>query len=71
MTSSHDDLIAQARALFEQSQDAASLENAKARFLGKQGAITALMKGLAQMEPEQKKQQVPASTCSSAKLKVC
>lgn len=55
MTSSHDDLIAQARALFEQSQDAASLENAKARFLGKQGAITALMKGLAQMEPEQKK----------------
>jgi len=38
-----------------QSQDAASLENAKARFLGKQGAITALMKGLAQMEPEQKK----------------
>uniref|UniRef100_UPI003D084F90 phenylalanine--tRNA ligase subunit alpha n=1 Tax=Alcaligenes faecalis TaxID=511 RepID=UPI003D084F90 len=55
MTSSHDDLIAQARALFEQSKDAASLENAKARFLGKQGAITALMKGLAQMEPEQKK----------------
>ncbi|HCA17284.1 MAG: phenylalanine--tRNA ligase subunit alpha [Alcaligenes pakistanensis] len=55
MTSSHDDLIAQARDLFEQSQDAASLENAKARFLGKQGAITALMKGLAQMEPEQKK----------------
>lgn len=55
MTSSHDDLIAQARALFEQAQDAASLENAKARFLGKQGAITTLMKGLAQMDPEQKK----------------
>jgi len=55
MTSPHDDLIAQARALFEQAQDAASLENAKARFLGKQGAITTLMKGLAQMDPEQKK----------------
>ncbi|HRL22194.1 phenylalanine--tRNA ligase subunit alpha [Alcaligenes sp. SDU_A2] len=55
MTSSHDDLIAQARALFEQAQDAASLENAKARFLGKQGAITTLMKGLAQLDPEQKK----------------
>src|SRR3546814_8817709 len=34
---------------------AAALENAKARFLGKQGALTALMKGLAQLAPDQKK----------------
>ncbi len=55
MTSTQEDLIAQAQSLFAQAPDAASLENAKARFLGKQGAITALMKGLAQLEPEQKK----------------
>ncbi|MCX5592464.1 phenylalanine--tRNA ligase subunit alpha [Alcaligenes endophyticus] len=55
MTSTQEDLIVQAQSLFAQAQDAASLENAKAKFLGKQGAITALMKGLAQLEPEQKK----------------
>ena len=41
-----DDLIEQARAQFAQASDAASLENAKARFLGKQGSLTELMKGL-------------------------
>lgn len=55
MTSTQEDLIVQAQSLFAQAQDAASLENAKAKFLGKQGAITALMKGLAQLEPEEKK----------------
>lgn len=55
MTSTPEDLIAQAKHLFDQAQDAATLENEKARFLGKQGALTALMKALAQLEPEQKK----------------
>ncbi|NYT83515.1 phenylalanine--tRNA ligase subunit alpha [Alcaligenaceae bacterium] len=55
MTSSVDDLIVQAKEQFAQAGDAAALENAKARFLGKQGALTAMMKGLAQLAPEQKK----------------
>ncbi len=55
MTSSVDDLIVQAKEQFAQAGDAAALENAKARFLGKQGALTAMMKSLAQLPPEQKK----------------
>src|SRR3546814_15577980 len=55
MTPPVDDLIVQAQEQFAQANDAAALENAKARFLGKQGALTALMKGLAQLAPDQKK----------------
>jgi phenylalanyl-tRNA synthetase alpha chain len=55
MASTADDLIAQAQEQFAQAADAASLENAKARFLGKQGAVTALLKGLARLSPEEKR----------------
>jgi len=55
MTAPDDDLIAQAREAFEHAPDAASLENAKARFLGKQGALTAMLKDLAKLDPEQKR----------------
>ncbi|MFW7342718.1 phenylalanine--tRNA ligase subunit alpha [Pollutimonas sp. H1-120] len=55
MTPPVDDLLAQAKEQFAQASDAAALENAKAKFLGKQGALTALLKGLAQLGPEQKK----------------
>ncbi len=47
MTLPADDMIQRAQTLFSQSDDAAALENAKATFLGRQGEITALMKGLA------------------------
>ncbi|SHG66949.1 phenylalanine--tRNA ligase subunit alpha [Pollutimonas bauzanensis] len=57
MTPPVDDLIVQAKEQFAQAADAAALENAKARFLGKQGALTAMLKGLAQLDPEQKKAQ--------------
>lgn len=50
-----DDLIVQAEEQFAQAADAAALENAKARFLGKQGALTSMLKGLAQLDPQQKK----------------
>ena len=50
-----DDLIEQARAQFAEASDAASLENAKARFLGKQGSLTELMKGLGKLDPEAKR----------------
>jgi len=50
-----EDLAGQARQQFAEAADAASLENAKARFLGKQGLLTGLLKGLAQLPPEQKR----------------
>lgn len=55
MTQSLDDLIRQAQDNFAAAPDAASLENEKAKFLGKSGSITALMKGLAQLPPDQKR----------------
>ncbi len=55
MTSTASDLIQQATEQFSAATDAAALENAKAKFLGKQGALTALLKGLASLAPEQKK----------------
>lgn len=55
MTSSVDDLVVQAKEQFAQAHDAASLENAKARFLGKQGALTGFLKSLASLSPEEKR----------------
>ncbi len=48
-------LIEQAGEAFASSADSVAVENAKALFLGKNGSITALMKALATLPPEQKK----------------
>ncbi|MGC8506682.1 MAG: phenylalanine--tRNA ligase subunit alpha [Thiomonas sp.] len=48
-------LIDQASTEFAQAADSASLENAKARYLGKTGIITAEMKSLAALSPEEKR----------------
>jgi phenylalanyl-tRNA synthetase alpha chain len=50
-------LIAQARAAFAAVQQPAALENEKARFLGKSGSVTELLKGLAKLAPEEKRTQ--------------
>src|SRR3954470_9972616 len=42
-------LVAQARSEFAECTDPAALENAKARFLGKTGALTELLKGLGKL----------------------
>ena len=55
MTLPADEMIQRAQTLFAEAVDAAALENAKATFLGKQGEITALMKGLAKLPPEEKR----------------
>ena len=47
-------LIEQARADLAQSADSASLANAKARYLGKDGAITQRMKTLGRLSPEER-----------------
>ena len=50
-----DSLVESAQQLFAQSMSPADLENAKARFLGKSGQVTELMKGMAQLSVDEKK----------------
>ena len=48
-------LVTQAQERFAAATDSAALENAKARFLGKDGELTVLLKGLGKLDPEQKR----------------
>jgi phenylalanyl-tRNA synthetase alpha chain len=50
-----DRIVERALAEFRGAADPASLENAKARFLGKSGELTALLKGLGALAPEERK----------------
>ncbi len=50
-------IVEAARAAFAAALAPAELENAKARFLGKQGSLTEKMKGLATLAPDDKKAQ--------------
>jgi len=50
-------LVNEARSAFAAARQPATLENEKARFLGKSGAITERLKGLARLSPEQKREQ--------------
>ena len=50
-----DGIVSRALAAFRAASDAASLENAKARFLGKQGELTALQGTLKSASPEERK----------------
>jgi len=50
-----DAIVAQALAEFESAKDAVSLENVKARFLGKAGIVTDLLKQLAQLPAQQRR----------------
>ncbi|TSE22064.1 phenylalanine--tRNA ligase subunit alpha [Tepidimonas aquatica] len=52
-----DNLVQSARAQFAQATTPQALENAKARFLGKQGALTERMKALATLAPDERKAQ--------------
>ncbi|NLZ39677.1 MAG: phenylalanine--tRNA ligase subunit alpha, partial [Comamonadaceae bacterium] len=49
------DLVEAARAEFTAAPTPAALEDAKARFLGKSGRVTELLKGLAALAHEAKK----------------
>ena len=50
-----DSLVTSASEAFAHAATPADLENAKALFLGKSGRLTELMKGMAQLSPEDKK----------------
>ncbi len=50
-----DAIVAEAVALFAAIADPVELEQAKARFLGRQGALTERLKGLGKLPPEEKR----------------
>ena len=50
-----DAIVAEAAAQFAAIRDLPQLENAKARYLGKQGVLTDLLKGLGKLPPEEKR----------------
>src|SRR3954449_5205465 len=50
-------IVSRAQADFAGAEDAAALENAKARYLGKTGQITEQMKGLGKLAPDERKAQ--------------
>jgi phenylalanyl-tRNA synthetase alpha chain len=50
-------LVASARAAFAGARSPAALENEKARFLGKAGSVTELLKGLGKLAPDEKRAQ--------------
>ena len=50
-----DDLVHAAAAAFAATDDPDALEQIKASFLGKSGQITALLKGLAKLPPDERK----------------
>ena len=50
-----DSILSQAQAAFAAVHTGAELENAKARFLGKTGQVTELLKGMAALSVDDKK----------------
>jgi phenylalanyl-tRNA synthetase alpha chain len=50
-----DELVEQARTAFAAADTPAALENEKARFLGKTGSVTGLLKALATLAPEERR----------------
>ena len=72
-----DAIVGRATAEFAAAPDPASLENAKAKYLGKSGELTGLMKQLGSLQPEERKafgqkinaakQQIEAALDSSRK----
>ncbi|MDI7048099.1 phenylalanine--tRNA ligase subunit alpha, partial [Escherichia coli] len=50
-----DQIVADAQRAFAEASDVTTLENEKARFLGKSGALTELLKGLGKLDPETRK----------------
>jgi len=61
-------LVAEAEAQFALAGDAASLENAKARYLGRTGALTELLKGLGKLPPGERRE--TGSRINEAKARI-
>ncbi|MDB5802234.1 MAG: pheS [Rhodocyclales bacterium] len=52
LVSNFDQILSEAQAAFATAANAPALEQAKARFLGKSGSITELLKGLGKLDPD-------------------
>jgi phenylalanyl-tRNA synthetase alpha chain len=63
-----DTLIAQAQADFASARDPASLEDAKAKYLGKAGLLTARLKALGALEADARREQGAAINAVKARL---
>ena len=63
-----DDIVARALGEFGLAPDPAALENAKARYLGKAGELTALLKGLGALAAEERK--AAGASINAAKVKL-
>ena len=63
-----DSIVAEARAAFAATHDPDALEQVKARYLGKSGRISELLKGLGRLPPEEKK--TAGAAINAAKLAV-
>ncbi|OGA21703.1 MAG: phenylalanine--tRNA ligase subunit alpha [Betaproteobacteria bacterium RIFCSPLOWO2_02_FULL_67_19] len=61
-------IVARALAEFAAAPDPASLENAKARFLGKSGELTALLKALGKLTPEARRSAGAAINAAKQRL---
>lgn len=61
-------LIGQAQADFSNAADAAALENAKAKYLGKTGQVTELMKSLGKLAPDERKAQGAVINATKTKI---
>ena len=65
-----DQLVTLAAADFDAAPSAAELENAKARYLGKSGRVTELLKGLATLSVDEKKQRGAAINQLKTRIEV-
>jgi phenylalanyl-tRNA synthetase alpha chain len=63
-----DELILSAQGAFAAAGQPAALENEKARYLGKGGRITELLKGLATLAPEEKRSQGARINAAKARI---
>ncbi len=55
MTNSPDTLVKEAETSFSDANSLSSLEDAKAKFLGKRGSLTSLLKGLGGLDPDERR----------------
>lgn len=60
-------IVESAKADFAAAEQPAALEDAKARYLGKNGSLTALMKGLSKLSVEESAPAVRPSTAPRAR----
>jgi phenylalanyl-tRNA synthetase alpha chain len=63
-----DTLTSEAQRVFALAKTPAALENEKARFLGKGGSLTELLKGLGRLDPEEKRTQ--GARINAAKVRI-